>query len=620
MIFIKNISIKRRVLTGYAILITLMSVVFYISLDALSNATIGFKEYRTIARVTNISGRIQANMLKLRMNAKNFQIDGDQSFLLDYNETLKKLDALIAEGEITVLNNEEKAEIQNIKKKVKTYDTNFTKIVDFRLRRDDYVYHILDLEGPFMEKSLSNILATAEADGDQIASFHTAYVLKRLLLARLYVSKFLDTNDDNAIERVKMEFSNMERQLSILKKDLQNPKRKKLRTQVQTSMVKYTQTFAELVSVIKNRNDIQKNILDKIGPEVASSIERMKLSVKNNQDSLGPRLQESNQVAETFIILVGIISLFISLFFSYIIVKSLTKPLGIITQSALSLSKGNVNLEIQIDTKDEIGVLANSFKKIIQSQKQKTEVAKKIADGDYLVDVPISSEEDLLGKSMVNMRDALQQREQELNQYKREVSVRAEELAEAKTAAEAATEAKSSFLANMSHEIRTPMNAVIGFSHLIQKTELNEKQEDYVRKIESSSQSLLGIINDILDFSKIEAGKLTIESADFDLENVFQDLANIITYKAHEKKLEIVFGIDSKVPTYLNGDPLRLGQILTNLSNNAIKFTADGEIIICADLVSEDEGSVVVQFSVKDSGIGIKQDKISSLFESFTQA
>ncbi len=148
-----------------------------------------------------------------------------------------------------------------------------------------------------------------------------------------------------------------------------------------------------------------------------------------------------------------------------------------------------------------------------------------------------------------------------------------DELKAAKELAEEATKAKSEFLANMSHEVRTPMNAIIGLNHLLGRTTLTKKQKDYVAKIGASAQSLLGIINDILDFSKIEAGKLKIENTGFDLESVFNALSNIISIKAAQKGIELVFDVAGDVPFALNGDPLRLGQILLNLANNAVKFT-----------------------------------------------
>lgn len=210
--------------------------------------------------------------------------------------------------------------------------------------------------------------------------------------------------------------------------------------------------------------------------------------------------------------------------------------------------------------------------------------------------------------------------DERIAQHTKEMETKNAESALARKQAEESNRLKSEFLANMSHELRTPLNVITGMSDLMMETSLSSEQEEYLSMVSESSKSLLKIINDILDFSKIEAGKLEMESLDFDVGNLVEKTMAAVAFEAHEKGLKTEVFIAEDVPKLLQGDPVRLRQILINLMNNAIKFTEEGEVRVAVEKVGQTDETVELAFSVQDTGIGIPAEKINLLFQSFSQA
>jgi signal transduction histidine kinase/CheY-like chemotaxis protein len=286
------------------------------------------------------------------------------------------------------------------------------------------------------------------------------------------------------------------------------------------------------------------------------------------------------------------ISILLAITSGYLMSRGIGKPIRRFASAAEKLAQGDFSVSVSFESADEIGTLAKSFNQMVAALSKSREELRRWGE---------------------ELEGVVKQRTVELEQKTRQ-------LAESNVGLQELSRLKSDFLANMSHEIRTPMNAVIGFANLALKTELEDRQRDYVSKIHDAGVSLLGIINDILDFSKIEAGRLKMEEIEFSIDHAIDAVVSLTSQAADAKGLELLLAVAPEVPRGLVGDPHRLQQILVNLIGNSVKFTAKGEVELKIKLLEKVGEKAKLQFAVRDTGIGMTEEQLAKIFQPFSQA
>jgi len=358
----KNLNLSRKIGLGFSLVILLILIVSAISFAGIKTASSGFSEYRNLARDSNLSGQLQSNMLMARMNVKDYLITHNEKDIEQYNTYLNTMHDLLEQAKVEIQKPERAQLVQEVENQIVNYENAFKQTVNLINTRNEIVSTQLDPNGQQMRKAMTDIILSAYQDNDASASYMAAQVQEKLLLGRLYVAKYLKSNlqedFDFALQNMNSELNKVVVQLD---QNLQNPRRRLLFSQFKNAHSLYINAMNKINEMIVQRNDLIHNTLDIIGPIVAKKAQDIKHSVMSEQDALGPSLEASNQTTLNLISIKTILALIISIFCSYFIARSITRPINRVVDIANKLAQGDLTLKIEQGSKDEIGQLFNAL-------------------------------------------------------------------------------------------------------------------------------------------------------------------------------------------------------------------------------------------------------------------
>jgi methyl-accepting chemotaxis protein len=353
----KNMKLNMQLNFGFGLILVLLLITSVIAYQGLSKTYNGFVEYRGLAKDTNLAGRVQANMLTMRLSVLSFLNTRSESSIEQFGQRRKKMETFLAEAKVEIQNPKRAQLVSEVSSEVDVYKKGFSDVVDLFSDRNKVVLEDLDPAGLAMRKATTDVINSAYSDGDADAAFYASRVQENLLLGRLYVTKYLVTNAEKDALRALDELENkMAESLDDLDVQVENKTRRALLAEIKQNHLQYISAFKDVIEIIKSRNDLINNTLNKVGPSVANKIEQVKLSVKKDQDTLGPEVQENANSTQNLVGIISVLSLLIGIVISIVMAKIIRKPIGgeplEIANITNEIAEGNLSQKLDVTDND----------------------------------------------------------------------------------------------------------------------------------------------------------------------------------------------------------------------------------------------------------------------------